>query len=374
MNRNAVYLALFLIISSLYGITHYYVVYGKSAFWLAVFYNHFTPLMLLLGPLLYFYVRGTLNDTYVLKKWDYLHFIPAIIRLIGIIPYLMLPFDKKIQFAELIIHDIDKIASIETNYFYSSTVSFVKRPLLLLLYVFCCFYLIWKRIAKKPGKDKIARRQYLISLRWLFILIITVFIIVLEFLSITFKSINTKPSTALYQTNFLYLISGVGYGVMSLSLLLYPNILYGIPRRAKVKKEVSNEKEKKLKPSNSKNKKKKAEPFYDLSQQIQRYISDKKPFTNPEFSLSDIAVALKVPQNHVQYCINEIMGTKFASLRNEFRVAYAVELLSSDLKDSLTIEGIAIQSGFKTRASFYNAFKNITGKTPTEYIEDQKDN
>jgi hypothetical protein len=71
----------------MYGIAHYFVLYGKSPFWLAVFYNHFTPLTLLLGHFLLFYFRETLDDTNQLKKSDIFHFIPAVIHLIGIVPY-----------------------------------------------------------------------------------------------------------------------------------------------------------------------------------------------------------------------------------------------------------------------------------------------
>lgn len=62
------------------------------------------------------------------------------------------------------------------------------------------------------------------------------------------------------------------------------------------------------------------------------------------------------------------MQTKFATLKSDLRINYAVELLSGNLNDSFTIEGIAQQSGFKTRASFYNAFKERVGVTPTEFI------
>jgi AraC-like DNA-binding protein len=62
------------------------------------------------------------------------------------------------------------------------------------------------------------------------------------------------------------------------------------------------------------------------------------------------------------------MQTKFATLKSDLRINYAVELLSGNLNDSFTIEGIAQQSGFKTRASFYGAFKERVGVTPTEYI------
>jgi AraC-like DNA-binding protein len=65
------------------------------------------------------------------------------------------------------------------------------------------------------------------------------------------------------------------------------------------------------------------------------------------------------------------MQTKFSTLKSDLRIGFAVELLSGNQKESYTIEGIAQQSGFKTRASFYNAFKEKTGMTPTEFIADK---
>jgi AraC-like DNA-binding protein len=62
------------------------------------------------------------------------------------------------------------------------------------------------------------------------------------------------------------------------------------------------------------------------------------------------------------------MLTKFATLKSDLRIDYAVKLLSGNLNDSFTIEGIAQQSGFKTRASFYSAFKERVGITPSEFI------
>jgi AraC-like DNA-binding protein len=97
-----------------------------------------------------------------------------------------------------------------------------------------------------------------------------------------------------------------------------------------------------------------------------------RPFLKTDFSISDIALAMQVPQNHVAYCINNIMQTKFATLKSDLRIDYAAELLSENVNDSFTIEGIAQQSGFKTRASFYNAFKERVGVTPTEFIAAKK--
>ena len=372
INRNAIYLALFLISSSIYGITHYFVIYGKSPFWFAVFYNHFTPLMLLLGPFLLIYVRGTLNDNAALKKRDWIHFIPALIHLIGIIPYTLQPFSEKIQIATIIIHDIDQILNINNNYFYSTAVNFVIRPVLLLVYIVYCMYLIWKRFAITIFDANIPKKQLLISFRWLIILIVSLFFIVIEFLIITFNSIHIKPSVGLVNSYPLYILSGVAYGIMSLSLLLFPNILYGIPKRVAETTITASKKVKKqkqivpLEEEVTINLEK--DPFFDLSENIKVYLEKEKPFLDADFSISDIALAMHVPQNHVSYCINTIMQTKLSTLKADLRIQYATELFSGKLKESYTIEGIAQQAGFKTRASFYGVFKEKTGMTPTEFI------
>ena len=370
-NKNATYLALFLISSSIYGITHYFVMYGKSPFWLAIFYNHFTPLMLLLGPFLFFYIRGTLNDTAALKKSDYFHFIPAIIQLIGILPYTFKPFSEKLQIATTIIQNIDTIIAIRGNYFFSTELNFIFRPVALLMYILYCMYLIWKRFSSSNFDTNIPKKQLLISFRWLIILIVSLFFIVIEFLIITYNSIHLKPSIGLVNSYPLYILSGAAYGVMSLSLLLFPNVLYGIPKRVLVKEEETKKTKKQKQVTTTPAEKATnfdEDPFFDLSENIKTYLEKDRPYLNADFSISDIALAMHVPQNHVSYCINTIMQTKFSTLKADLRIHYATELFSGKLNESYTIEGIAQQAGFKTRTSFYSAFKEKTGMTPTEFI------
>jgi AraC-like DNA-binding protein len=171
----------------------------------------------------------------------------------------------------------------------------------------------------------------------------------------------------------LYILSGVAYCIMSFSLLLFPNILYGIPKRIVVKEK---NKKVKLKKQVSTLLDERAQleedPFSELSESIKVYLEKERPYLNSDFSLSDIALAMQVPQNHVSYCINTIMNTKFSTLKSDLRIHYVTDLFSGNLKESYTIEGIAQQAGFKTRAHFYSAFKEKTGVTPTEFIAIQK--
>ena len=99
-NKNILFVSSVFILTSLFGIGHYFMALGDSRFWLAVFYNHFSPLMFLIGPFLYFYVRNTLNNSTVLTNKDWLHFIPALVALIGTLPYIFQPFEKKLKIAD----------------------------------------------------------------------------------------------------------------------------------------------------------------------------------------------------------------------------------------------------------------------------------
>ena len=231
INKTAVYLSLFLLCVSIYGIAHYFVLYGKSPFWLAIFYNHFTPLMLMLGPLLFFYVRGTLYNSSKLHRWDFIHCIPALIHLIGIIPYFIQPFDKKLQIAEAIISDVDLILSVDSNFLFSTAFNFSIRAILLLLYIIYCSFLVWKRFNDKKLAKNMQAKSLVISLRWLVVLLSSLFLIVTEFLIITYNSVTIKPSVGLRNSYPLYILSGIAYFTIAFSLLLFPKILYGITKK-----------------------------------------------------------------------------------------------------------------------------------------------
>jgi AraC-like DNA-binding protein len=373
INKNALFLSCFFIILSIYGMAHYFTVYYKDPFWLAVFYNHFTPLMLLLGPLLLFYVRGTLTDTDKLSRLDVLHFIPGLIHFIGIVPYLFMPFGNKLKMAAAIINDINIISDLDLNIFFSPSFSFSFRPVLLLLYIFYCIYLLWKFMPLVSHNKLIPGRQSKIAYRWLIVLITSLTIIVLNFMIVTYNSLSLKPSVGLQNIYFIHNVSALAYCIMSFSLLLFPNILYGIPKRVLVEpaeKEVKSNR--KIRTRSQKKTQNDKDPFEDLSEKIAKYLEREKPFLNPDFSISDIYIYFKVPKNHISYCVNTIMGTRFSKMKSELRVRHAIGLLQSGLSNSLTIEAIGERSGFKTRSHFYAAFKEETGVSPTEFISNQE--
>ena len=361
-NKNAIYLSLVFILTSLFGIAHYFMVSGDSRFWLAVFYNNFAPFMFLMGPFLFFYVRNTLLDREYLSKKDWLHFIPTTIAVIGTLPYHFQSFDKKLQIADRIIKNLNSIRDIDVNLFYNVGESFALRTIAFFLYLMYCIYLLWKANPEEINEIQIPKKQFLITYRWLVILLTSLGFISISFTVLSLNAAISVPSDTIDDGYVLYVIAGFAYSVMSFSLILFPEILYGIPRK-QIEAVTSKKKKEKIKIAPEE------DPFFDMYTAILKYLHQEKPFLNPDFAVSDIALDLQLPQNHVSYCITYLMETRFSKLKSELRIQHAVELLKKGSNSVLTIEAIGKQSGFKTRSNFYAAFKEETGLTPTEYIE-----
>ena len=361
-NKNVIYLSFVFILTSVFEIGHYFMTAGHSRFWLAVFFNHFAPLMFLIGPFLYFYVRNTLFDTSTACKKDCFHSIPALIALLGSFNYFVQPFEQKLIIADRIMANLDVIRTIDVNYFYDIGQSFALRCFFALAYLIYCVYLLFKTSLLEINNREVPRKQFLLTYRWLIILLTSLLFIFISFTMLAIHSVDSIPSKTIKDGYILYLIAGIAYSIMSFSLLLFPEILYGIPRKrdiniAKKEKAIIDIKE---------------DPFFDLYTAILKYLEEEKPFLNYDFSVSDIALHLKVPQNHVSYCINCLMETKFSKLKTELRIKHVIALLEKGSNSLLTIEAISEESGFKTRSNFYIAFKEVTGCTPGECVEQRQ--
>jgi AraC-like DNA-binding protein len=94
----------------------------------------------------------------------------------------------------------------------------------------------------------------------------------------------------------------------------------------------------------------------------------KKPYLNANFSIHDVSRELNIPHLRVSNSFNKQLETSFPEYRNKLRVAYAVNLLQENAHFQMSIEGIAFQSGFKNKSSFYAAFRTVYQMTPTEWI------
>lgn len=109
------------------------------------------------------------------------------------------------------------------------------------------------------------------------------------------------------------------------------------------------------------------EQLQQLSAQIKQYLQTQKPYLNPEYSLQLMSEDLDLSRQNLSQTINEVFGKNFYQLINAYRVEEVKRLLQSPQSDRLTMEGLAYEAGFNSKASFYRVFKEFTGRTPAAY-------
>jgi AraC-like DNA-binding protein len=69
--------------------------------------------------------------------------------------------------------------------------------------------------------------------------------------------------------------------------------------------------------------------------------------------------------------VNHQAGLNFQQFVNLYRVEEAKKKILSTSFGNLTLYGIALHCGFKNKSTFYKVFKEATGFTPKDFINNQ---
>jgi AraC-like DNA-binding protein len=100
---------------------------------------------------------------------------------------------------------------------------------------------------------------------------------------------------------------------------------------------------------------------------LKKYMTDEKPFLNPDLKIQDISKEINIPVRELSVLINHQLGQHFYDFVNTYRVENAMEILKDSSKSKVTILEILYEVGFNSKSSFNTAFKKQTGNTPTTY-------
>jgi AraC-like DNA-binding protein len=108
----------------------------------------------------------------------------------------------------------------------------------------------------------------------------------------------------------------------------------------------------------------------ELLLRIKKVMEEEKIFRDNLLSLTRLSSKICASSNHISQVINECLDQSFYEMLANYRIKEATELLSEHT--NYTIDEIANLVGYNSRAAFNNAFKKITGKTPSEYGNSMK--
>ncbi len=95
-------------------------------------------------------------------------------------------------------------------------------------------------------------------------------------------------------------------------------------------------------------------------------VEHERIYLRPSISLTELAQRLKIAPCYVSQIINETFQQNFRDFINKYRIEESKKmLLQKDL--NLNILGIALDAGFNSKSAFNNAFKKYMGITPKEF-------
>lgn len=373
-NKTTLYLGLFFFFLSLYSLFQYILLYSKSVQLISLFLFNIaivsSPLYLI-GPMLYWYFRSVLTDDSRLMRKDLWHLLPMIIYFIAALPHSFVPWNEKVEVARTLVQNPEFMQSYRAtllSWILPAEVEYLSRPLLVLGYTLWSAGLFINYLLKAKATSVFSRQQFM--KKWLFIFL--GFLLVLEITQILQISRGFKLdfSEFYFHFNVIRLISVSGLIGLLVTPFFFPSILYGMPRLPVPEPEPAKEgKTENLLTENISKTQLRLENSYlnSIGHKVDSYMTESKPYLQPELNLSQVSVQTSVPIHHLGYYFKEVKKKPFHDYRNEWRVDHAKKLIAEGKINQMTLEAIGLSSGFSNRNAFRIAFQRVEGVTPADY-------
>ena len=114
--------------------------------------------------------------------------------------------------------------------------------------------------------------------------------------------------------------------------------------------------------------------FDTLYTDIIQYFTDKKPYCNPDFTITELAKDLDTNVKYIARVIKIKENVNFIVFLNTYRINLVKEKIAQNDHNKYTLGYIYNQCGFRHQSTFNKVFKEIEGVTPSEYINNRKKN
>jgi len=105
----------------------------------------------------------------------------------------------------------------------------------------------------------------------------------------------------------------------------------------------------------------------NLSEDIDQYFKESKPFLDPDLCLQKVSDETGYSRNQISYFLNKMAGMTFYEFVHKARIEYILKI--SDEKSYQNIDDMAFEAGFNSMSAFYKHFKRITGLSPKAYLK-----
>lgn len=114
------------------------------------------------------------------------------------------------------------------------------------------------------------------------------------------------------------------------------------------------------------------EQMRDICSQVKEYLETTNAFLRKDLSLSILSRETGIYQKLLSWSINEYLKQNFFELINEMRVGEAKRRLLLPENAGHTVDSLYEECGFRTRSTFFLAFKKVEGLSPAQWLNSVK--
>ena len=314
----------------------------------------------------YLYVHSVVHQSFLLRRKDFLFFIPAIIYTLCLVPFYILPTAEKLLIVRRFMEDRTLIA-LEPETFLLKSWAIPAKLIYGLILLSCQFWLLakWR---KNELKRAYQIDQNAITFRWLFLFT--------SVMSIFYILLIVEYSFHLSRRYDLALLINLTFSIniffICLNLFIRPNLLYGFKGwlQESTPIDISPWGEAMLSPDSPKKNSLTLEQRFIYKQKLEKYFDEKQPYRETGYKIKTLSDEMGIPSYQLSAFINQEYGKNFNELLNDYRVDYLAKLATttSDFY-RYTLDALSKNAGFKTRTTFINAIKKRTNQTPSDYFK-----
>jgi AraC-like DNA-binding protein len=307
---------------------------------------------LVIGPIIYYYLKTQINTDFQFTKQDFKHFIPYCIYFIYHLALFLMGKNMVDWWANKV-HNPLHIGDIES---YVSIISAC-------VYMVASWrlyqkYLVWLPIERSDTEG--VRFDWYRHFLWAIVLAVVsalVFFVLGFWVELSYWDIWIQRVIV---AAVIYYISFAGYVQAQPRHLVFEEKKEDNPPitdLAVVENEV------------------KIEPKIDIQElekwktKIENIMQKDKLFLNSELTLSELSDKLNSHNSLISNVINTAFQKNFNDFVNEFRVNVFKEKINDPKLKHLTLLAIAFDCGFNSKSTFNRAVKKVTGQMPSEFLQ-----
>lgn len=101
---------------------------------------------------------------------------------------------------------------------------------------------------------------------------------------------------------------------------------------------------------------------------LEQYMKREQPFLRPDLKLGDLAKGIEATENELSQLFTQYLGSSFYAYVNGYRLVAFEHALGKLENAHLSISGLAIECGFRSKTSLYKVFREKHGTTPVAFL------